>query len=48
MSQRPKVPVMAPGTTGQLALASHHEAAPAKFPEDLSGSECQIELEHLR
>jgi hypothetical protein len=45
-ARHPKVPVVASGSPGQLAFASHHEAAPAALVEDLFAGELEIELEH--
>ncbi len=37
---------MASGTPGQLAFASHHEAAQAALVEDLFPGELESDLEH--
>ena len=44
----PKVPMMAADATGQFALASNDETAPAALLEDLPGGELEIEFEHGR
>jgi hypothetical protein len=38
--------MMAPGASGQFALASNDETAPGALVEDLAGGEGEIELEH--
>ena len=43
---RPKVPMMAADASGQFALASNDETAPATLLEDLHGAELETEFEH--
>lgn len=42
----PKVPMVAAGATGQLALASNDQTAPAALIEDLLRGELDIEFNH--
>ena len=43
---RSKVPMMAAGASGQLTLASNHDAPPPALLEGLLGGEIEIEFEH--